>query len=227
MKKIFLLPLLLFLTGCNITVLDPKSDTASEQAFLIEFSFWIMMFVVVTVFILFTYFVIKYRYTETRKHDLPQDVKGNIKLEITWITIPVLLLVVLAVPTLAITYNQSPQWTEESDQSGVVIDVVGKQFNWIFTHANGAEEMDKLVIPEGKSIVLNLKSADVIHSFWVPHLGGKVDVMPGKELTYEINNPKKGTYQGKCAEYCGLGHTDMTFEVKVVSKQVYEQYLQK
>ncbi|MGG4180671.1 cytochrome c oxidase subunit II [Virgibacillus pantothenticus] len=225
MKKIFLLPLLLLLTGCNITVLEPKSETASEQAFLITFSFWIMMIVVVTVFILFARFVWKYRYTDSRKHDLPKDVKGNIKLEITWIIIPVLLLIILAVPTLAITYDQSPEWTKESDDTGVAIDVTGKQFNWMFRHKNGKEEMDKLVIPEGESIILNLRSEDVIHSFWVPELGGKVDVMPGKELTYEIKHPQRGMYQGKCAEYCGLGHADMTFKVEVVSKQAYAQYL--
>lgn len=226
MKKIFLLSLVLLLTGCNITVLDPKSETASEQAFLISFSFWIMMIVVVTVFILFARFIWKYRYTNSRKHILPKDVKGNIKLEITWIIIPVLLLIILAVPTIAITYDQSPEWTKESEDTGIEMDVTGKQFNWLFRHRNGKEEMNKLVIPEGESIILNLRSEDVIHSFWVPELGGKVDVMPGKELTYEIKHPQRGTYQGKCAEYCGLGHTDMTFKVEVVSKQAYAQYLQ-
>ncbi len=225
MKKIVWLFMLIFLAGCNITVLQPKSETASEQAFLINFSFWLMMIVVVTVFTLFIRFVYKYRFTEKRKDDLPEDVKGNRKLEITWIVLPILLLIVLAVPTIAITYEQSAKAPQDRKKNGVHIDVIGKQFSWTFQYENGKKEMNRLVIPEGEPIIFHLTSEDVIHSFWAPKLGGKVDVMPGKEITYEIKKPEKGSYQGKCAEYCGLAHANMTFKTKVVAKEDYQEYL--
>src|SRR5690625_4970895 len=105
MKRIILLLMLFLLAGCNITVLDPKSDTASDQAFLIWFSFGIMVIVVVTVFILFIRFVWKYRLTKDKADFLPKDVSGSKVLEITWIVIPIILLSILAVPTIAIIYK--------------------------------------------------------------------------------------------------------------------------
>lgn len=225
MKKVFVLPLLLLLAGCNITVLDPRSDTASDQAFLIWFSFGLMLIVVVTVLILFVRFVFKYRYRESNKEYIPDDVEGNKLLEATWITIPILILAVLAVPTIAITLEQSPVSNTASDKEGTHVYVTAEQFAWTFEHANGKEEMNNLVIPEGESIIFHLTAEDVIHSFWIPALGGKVDAVPGQEIVYEIENPEAGTYDGMCAEYCGVAHADMTFEANVVSAEAYEQYL--
>lgn len=229
MKKIFILPVFLFLIGCSsITVLDPKSSTGKEQSFLIWFSLGIMALVVITVFVLFTWFVVKYRYTKEKDHVVPKDVKGNLKLELTWTILPILLLAVLAVPTIAITYDQSPiKITDASEDSdGVQIDVKAEQFKWTFTHENGKEVEDELVIPETDAVIFHLKSEDIIHSFWVPALAGKVDVFPDKELTYEIKNPEAGTYKGKCAEYCGIQHAEMTFDVKVVSQEAYKKYVE-
>lgn len=226
MKKVLMTPLFLLLAGCGITVLDPKSSTGKEQAFLIWFGFGLMCIVVLTVFILFIRFVSKYRYTKEKEGHLPKDVKGNLKLELTWTILPIVLLAVLAVPTIAITYDQSPVTNGREEMKGVHIHVKAEQFMWTFTHENGKEVKNKLVIPEEESIIFHLESKDVIHSFWIPALAGKVDVIPGKELVYEIENPEKGTYKGKCAEYCGLQHTDMTFNTEVVSKKVYKKYVE-
>ena len=83
-----------------------------------------------------------------------------------------------------------------------------------------------MVIPETDAVIFHLQSADIIHSFWVPELAGKVDVFPDKELTYEIKHPEAGTYQGKCAEYCGIQHAEMTFETKVVTEKEYKKYVE-
>lgn len=227
MKKtmLFILPLFLFLTGCNITVLDPKSSTGKEQSFLIWFSFGLMCIVVLVVFILFIRFVYKYRYTKEKEGFVPKDVKGNLKLELTWTILPILLLAVLAVPTIAITYDQSPVSDAKEELDGVHVHVKAEQFKWTFTHENGKEVEDELVIPEGESVIFHLEAVDVIHSFWIPALAGKVDAIPGKEVTYEIKNPEVGTYKGKCAEYCGIQHAQMTFETRVVSEDDYQKYL--
>lgn len=226
MKKVLMTPLLLLLAGCGITVLDPKSSTGKEQAFLIWFSFGLMCIVVLTVFVLFIRFVSKYRFTKEKEDHIPQDVKGNLKLELTWTILPILLLAVLAVPTIAITYDQSPVTGAKDEVKGVHIDVKAEQFLWTFTHENGKKAENKLVIPEDESIIFHLESKDVIHSFWIPALAGKVDVIPGKKLTYEIKNPEKGTYKGKCAEYCGIQHANMTFETMVVSREEYKTYIE-
>ncbi|WP_198029966.1 cytochrome c oxidase subunit II [Oceanobacillus manasiensis] len=225
MRRLLIMPLFFLLTGCNIAVLDSRSDTAEDQAFLILFSFALMLLVVLVVCVLFVWFVFKYRYTDEKKHDIPPDVKGNKWLETAWIIGPLLLLAVLAVPTIMMTYDQSPVLSSESEKDGVPVYVTARQFNWTFEHENGKTENNRLVIPEGGSIIFHLSSEDIIHSFWVPRLGGKVDVMPDRELVYEIKNPQVGTYDGKCAEYCGIEHTSMVFEVEVVTAEEYDRYL--
>ena len=225
LKRFTLVLVLLMLAGCDITVLNPKSTTGKDQAFLIWFSFGLMLIVLLVVFFLFIKFVATYRYTDKRANFIPEDVHGNKWLELTWTVLPILLLIVLAVPTVAITYNQSPISEALKKDDAVQIEVEAQQYQWTFTHEGGKAFNQELVIPEGKTIRLHLKSKDVIHSFWVPALGGKVDVMPHKDLYYEIKNPEVGTYHGKCAEYCGLEHAKMIFTAKVVTEDAYEQYL--
>ncbi len=228
MKKLLFFGSLFLMTGCSsITVLDPKSATGKDQAFLIWFSIALMTLVILVVFVLFTYYVIKYREKPGNSDALPVDVKGNVKLELTYTIIPIILLIILAVPTIKITLEQSPSETVAKNQDGNHIEVLAKQFEWSFQHPNGEQVADELVVPEGEPLVFHLTSEDVIHSFWIPELAGKVDVIPGTELTYIIDDAEVGTYQGKCAEYCGIQHKNMTFTVKVVEKDEYIQYLNK
>src|SRR5699024_8166974 len=152
---------------------------------------------------LFTYFVIKYREMPVKSVTFPIDLKGNMKLELTYTILPIILLIVLAVFTVNITIQQSPRTTVTKNKEGRHIEVLAKQFEWSFHHPNGERVADELVVPEGEPLVFHLTSEDVIHSFWIPELAGKVDVIPGNQITYVIDDAEVGTYQGKCAEYCG------------------------
>lgn len=219
--------ILLLVSGCsNITILNPKSATGKDQAYLIWLSLGIMSIVILVVFILFALFIVKYRYTKERGSILPEDIKGNKKLELTYTIIPCVLLIILAIPTVKITMEQSPsiKLAKENEEQ-IHIEVTARQFEWAFEHENGKHEKDILIIPEDKEVVFHLKSEDVIHSFWVPELAGKVDVFPNKELMYVIDEAEKGTYQGKCAEFCGVQHANMIFTTKVVSQEDYLAYL--
>lgn len=215
-----------FLSGCHIRVLNPKSDTAEAQSFLIYFSFGIMILVLLTVFSLLSRFVRKYR-NRTGNHQALKHEEGNKKLEIVWTIIPVLLLAILAIPTVIVTYNQSPN---QADQSGdrreeVHINVTAEQYQWTFIYENGKTTSGELYLPSDKTIVLHLRSKDVIHSFWVPSIGGKVDVLPHKENTMKLENIESGVYQGKCAEFCGTNHTDMRFTTRVISSKQFLDWL--
>src|SRR5699024_9307889 len=108
MKRIWFIPVVLLLSCCNITILNPKSATGEDQAFLIRLSLIIMSVVVVTVFVLLVWFINKYRKSNLEEGYIPSDVSGNKKLETTWTLIPIMLLAILAVPTIGITYYQSP-----------------------------------------------------------------------------------------------------------------------
>ncbi|WP_226037473.1 cytochrome c oxidase subunit II [Aquibacillus saliphilus] len=229
MKKLvsLLLIFLPLLSGCQLRALNPNSERASDQTFLIWFSFGLMMIVLSVVFFLFVRFVSKYKQTEMNKNDIPRDVKGNKKLEITWTTLSMLLLVILAVPTVAITMESSPELAETSleNTSALHINVTARQYSWSFQYQNGKTSENQLILPKDKEIVLHLKSDDVIHSFWVPELSGKQDVLPGKEIILEFKADQVGTFLGKCAEFCGVNHTNMTFETKVITQNKYAEWV--
>ncbi|WP_181347737.1 cytochrome c oxidase subunit II [Thalassobacillus sp. CUG 92003] len=223
MKRLFIMLGLVLLSGCSLRVLDPKTSTGQDQANLIYLSFGIMMVVLVVVFVLFALFVTKYRETESNQNVIPEDSAGDRRLEITWTVIPVILLTILAIPTVQITYDLAS--TDAESEETVHIDVVAEQFNWNFNYENGKATENEVIIPKGQEVVFHLESADVVHSFWIPQLSGKTDVIPGEELVQSFTPQETGTYQGKCAEFCGSLHAVMRFETKVVEQDEFEDWL--
>ncbi|EKE32385.1 cytochrome caa3-type oxidase II [Salimicrobium jeotgali] len=223
MKKLLPALIMLFLTGCNVRTLNPVSETGADQAFLIKLSFGIMMFVVAVVCVLFIIFTVKYRENDLNRKDIPKHEEGSRVLEILWTTIPFVLLAILAVPTVMYTFQASN--TEAGSEDTLHVDVIAEQWNWTFAYENGKETHKELVLPVDREIVLHLKSTDVIHSFWVPRLIGKRDTIPGEENELKVTPDQTGTYQGKCAEFCGLGHTDMRFDTEVIPAEEFEEWL--
>ncbi|MYL49564.1 cytochrome c oxidase subunit II [Halobacillus litoralis] len=230
MKKLFWpFVVIAFLSGCQMRVLNPKSDTADTLTNLIYLSFGIMMLVLIVVFVLFVYFLRKFRERKGTKFDVPADEKENKWLEITWTVIPILLLAILAVPTVKATYDLTSKVSgsaEGSKDNAMIVEVVGQQFNWKFTYENGKESYDELILPVDQVVEFRLTSNDVIHSFWVPNLSGKIDVLPGEETRLSFEPREEGMYQGKCAEFCGAEHTLMRFETKVISQEAFESWMQ-
>ncbi|ARI76008.1 cytochrome c oxidase subunit II [Halobacillus mangrovi] len=228
MKKTGLFFMLLLLSGCNMRVLNPASDTAEKLTDLIYLSFGLMMLVFVIVMILFVHFLRKFRETKETQNVIPDDESENKWLELTWTVLPFVLLAVLAVPTVKATYDLTSQVSgsgEEPQGEAIVVEVVGQQFNWRFTYDNGRTSVDELVLPVGREVEFHLTSNDVIHSFWVPNLAGKIDVIPGEETRLSFQPSDTGTFQGKCAEFCGAEHTLMRFETRVVSEAEFKQWL--
>jgi cytochrome c oxidase subunit 2 len=102
--------------------------------------------------------------------------------------------------------------------SPLEIDVTGQQWVWTFTYPqNGNVESDQLYLPENRPVVFRVTSDDVIHSFWVPEMGIKVDANPGMTTTTQTIPDRLGTYPVKCAELCGLLHADMETYAHVVT----------
>lgn len=224
MKKVTFILSFLFLTGCSeLRVFQPISEAGREQAFLIKYGFWLMMIVLLVVTVLYVRFVIKYKETAKNKEDVPSEIDSNLKLELSWTIFPILILIALAIPTVMITYENSPSaYTKEE---GIDIFVTARQFSWEFEYETGLSSVNELIVPVGETAVLHLTSDDVIHSFWVPEFGGKQDAIPGKEIVYTITPEQVGTYMGQCAEFCGIEHTKMEFTAKVVSMQEYNEFL--
>ncbi len=174
---------------------------------------------------------IKFRY-RAGKNENPKQVHGNTRLEIGWTVLPALLLAIVAVPTVATIFDLA----ENPGPSALQVTVEGKQWWWQFSYPEAkVVTADELVIPTGRDVYLGLtacngsgdqKTCNVIHSFWVPELAGKKDVVPGQTNHLTIKADKPGTYLGQCAEYCGLSHANMRFRVIAKTPADYEQWIQ-
>ncbi|MFQ3545182.1 cytochrome c oxidase subunit II [Halobacillus rhizosphaerae] len=227
LRIIPLMAMVSLLSGCDLRVLNPASDTADTLSNLIYLSFILMMLVFAVVIILFTRFVLKYRQTKENKDYIPAEKKESKLYETLWTVLPILLLVVLAVPTVKATYDLTYKSAagEGFKRDAVQVDVQAKQFSWTFTYENGKKSQNELVLPVDQKAAFTLTSKDVVHSFWVPRLGGKIDCIPGKTTHMALVPEKIGTYQGKCAEFCGASHAYMRFKTRVVSRETFEKWL--
>ncbi|WP_407270147.1 cytochrome c oxidase subunit II [Radiobacillus sp. PE A8.2] len=217
----------LLTSGCSLRVLDPASKTASAQSDLIYFSFFLMLVVLLIVFSLFAHFIRKYRAGNSAHstYNYPDD---NRRLELLWTILPIILLTILAVPTVIVTYQQSPNQyvsTEKQQEDQVHIQVTAERYSWQFRYENGETSTNNLYLPSNQEVVFHLQSNDVIHSFWIPSLGGKVDVLPDQENSLTIADMEEGVYQGKCAEFCGIEHSRMRFTAHVLSAQAFQHWL--
>ncbi len=103
----------------------------------------------------------------------------------------------------------------------------GEMWVWRFSYPDhpGAGETDVLHIPAGQAVDVLVTSSDVVHSFWVPRLAGKIDAIPGHENVVRIKADRPGAYNGVCAEFCGMGHTDMRFMVVAHDPADYEAFM--
>src|SRR5437899_3366701 len=140
-----------------------------------------------------------------------------------WATVPALILIGL----FGITVSRLGDLSQiPTDPNTLHISVTGKQFQWEFAYGSSGVKSNDLHIPVGTPLVFDVTSTDVIHSFWVPDLYGKIDANPGRvnRITFRANKP--GEYRGVCAELCGAGHGAMLFRVEAVTQGEFQQWLQ-
>lgn len=224
-----LLLLSVMLTGCGkkgVSALIPMGEIAREQAWLMLFSFCIMLVVVAVVVIIFIYVLVRFRARRGQEDVIPKQVEGHTVLEILWTVIPIILLIILAVPTIAKTVSEENTHVGKNNKNVVQINVTANQYWWEFQYPDQKiTTAQDLVIPKGKTVILKLTSKDVIHAFWVPALAGKIDANPGQTTKLKFKADHEGTYRGRCAELCGSSHALMYFNVKAVSDDEYNQWI--
>ncbi|WZY01051.1 cytochrome c oxidase subunit II [Bacillus sp. FSL W7-1360] len=221
--------LLFVLTGClgkeNLTALDPKGPATKWIYDNMILSLVIMTFVSVVVFVIFFMILVKFR-RKDGDDALPKQVHGNMAMEITWTVIPVILLIILFIPTVSGTFKFHVNAVPEEHEGSVYIDVTGHQYWWQFDYVGeGFTAGQEVYIPVGEKVVFELNAEDVIHSFWVPALGGKIDTIPGVTNALWLQAEKPGVYQGKCAELCGPSHALMDFKVIALERDEYDAWV--
>ncbi len=239
-----LLTLLLLLTvGCSAA--DPQNTlgsnlgiVAKKQAdlFWTVFAWATIVFVFVESLLLFTV----WRFRRREGAPEPHQTHGNTRLEIGWTVVPALILITVAVPTVSLLWELAAQPAVAVD-----VNVIGHQWWWEFQYPNmGTTDIsnpspswgptcpsclvtaNELHIPQGETVEFHLTSADVIHSFWVPKLGGKLDVVPGKTQSFWLRGDEPGMFYAQCAELCGIQHANMKFRVVVDTREKFNQWVQ-
>jgi cytochrome c oxidase subunit II len=173
-----------------------------------------------------------------RSDELPKQTAYNLPLEIVYTIVPFVIIAVLFFYTVVVQNRVQ----ERSAEPDLTVAVNAFKWNWQFVYPetsgeNGepvdtigsSDEIPILVLPTGQDVRFELASADVIHSFWVPEFLFKLDVIPGNENgrdnVFEVTVEEEGAYVGRCAELCGTYHAFMNFEVRAVSPEDFESYI--
>jgi cytochrome c oxidase subunit 2 len=206
----------------EITLQPSASPVMDNITWFHNFLLWIIAAITIFVAILLAIVAIKFN---ARKNPVPSKTTHNTGLEVAWTIIPVVILAVVAVPTLRTIFDLRSE--PDPSENALVIDVIGHQWWWEFSYPEyGFTTANEMHIPAGRAVFLNITSADVIHSFWVPQLNGKRDAVPGRwnHLTIEADEP--GVYLGQCAEFCGLAHADMRQRVIAETPEDFEAWAQ-
>ncbi|MDV2582263.1 cytochrome c oxidase subunit II [Alkalibacillus haloalkaliphilus] len=226
----------LILSGCGepfLSTLQPSGEGAAMLLELIILSTVIMLFVFVVVMAIYIYVIIKFRQKKGQEDFIPKQTEGSHALETLWTVIPIILLLILAVPTVQYTFAfadvNTPEVSEEGEELDQIwIDVTGKQYWWHFEYEGlDITTSQEIYIPTDRRVYLSMISDDVIHSFWVPSIQGKMDVNPtGNRNEMWLQADEEGVYWGKCAELCGPSHSLMDFKVIAVSPGEFEEWVE-
>jgi cytochrome c oxidase subunit II len=170
-------------------------------------------------------FMVKYRRGKRQRNTDAPQIHGSTKLEVLWTVVPVVFLAAIG----AFTFYKLPGIADAPKAAAAdetTIQVEGHQFYWLFRYPNGAVSINTMVAPADEVVNEQITSPlwDVIHSWWVPNLGGKYDAIPGKINKTWFKAPV-GSYPARCAELCGIQHALMDGTVKVVPRQQYDLFV--
>jgi cytochrome c oxidase subunit 2 len=212
----------------GIAPVEPKSPNADG---IMQSYLWVSIFTA-AIFVLvqgsLIWFMIRYR---RRRRDRSEDgaqVHGNTNLELAWTVAPVLIL--LAIGSFVFYKLPGIQDVPSASAEGgrVDVEVDGYRYYWNFTYPNGVIAVDTLRAPVGQTVKLDISAPDfeVIHSWWIPALGGKFDAIPGKVNETWFSAEEPGIYRGQCAEFCGVEHAAMKAEVEAMPREEFEQWLE-
>lgn len=219
------------LAGCGVPSFGMPGSTTKQGAR--TYTLWQALFVTAIVvgagvWGLIIWSVLRYR--RRSDEETPNQRPYNIRMEVLYTVVPVVMVIAIFVATVGVQRANS-QLTSRPD---VTVEVRGFQWQWQFVYpedhitvtgdsVNG--HPPKLVLPVDQKVRLRLVAEDVDHSFWVPRFLSKRDLIPGVRNEIEVDPTRPGHYVGRCAEFCGLDHWRMNFEVDVVSRAEYRRWL--
>jgi len=205
----------------------PKSTSAGN----ITDAWWFVTGFILAVFVgvetLLIVFIARYRRGRRQRYADGAQIHGATRLETLWTLIPVLILVAVATFVFVKLPGIKNGPSAAAARARVTIDVRGQQFYWQYTYPNGAVSIDRLRVPVNEPVLLNVTAPDfdVIHSWWIPALGGKIDAIPGRMNHTLFRATRTGVFGGRCAELCGVQHAAMLMAVEVMPRDAYDRWV--
>jgi cytochrome c oxidase subunit II len=207
--------------------LKPDGPVARQEDHLFKPVFWIAAAVFVLVEFMVVYFA--WRFRQRSDADAPKQIHGNKRLEILWTILPAALLAGIAIPTVLTIFDVA----QRPVGSNVLnVKVTGHQWWWEYEYTdfkteggNPVRTANELVIPSGRWVYLSMTSVDVIHSYWVPKLAGKQDVIPGRITHLKLKADHPGVYRGQCAEFCAVSHANMRLRAIALSDTDFDAWV--
>ena len=201
------------------SALNPAGEVAREQLSLFRLTLWWGTGVLVVVLAAIIYSMVRFR-RRSDSDGIPDQIEGALWLEFTWTFIPAIILVIIGIPTVRLIFNTERY--VEATNADLRVNVIGHQWWWEFEYPDlGIVTANELHIPVGRRVILELDSADVLHSFWVPRLGGKRDLIPNQDNQLWLSADEAGLYYGHCAELCLTAHAYMRFRVVAESDEAF------
>jgi len=199
---------------------------ASPNATHIQHAYYLILGFTVAIFILveslLVIFIVKYRSRGRPRTVEGAQVHGHTRLELIWTVFPVVILAIIA----AFVFYELPNIdSAPAAAEPIHITVEGHQYYWQYDYPNGARSIGTLHAPVGAVVDLKVVSPDVIHSWWIPALGGKIQAIPGRTNHTWFQATKAGSYDGQCAQLCGVFHASMLATVQAGSQRQYRHYL--
>jgi len=226
-----------------ITPEDGPTPNAQKVDELYKIVFYIGIVVIGTVWAILFYSLFRFR--ARRGRQAPQ-ITGNTSLELGWTAAATVIVIAITIITyiylddITQPVASGPEAVAEArDQFATInqppppgrksldIQVSGQQYLWRYQYPNQAVSFHQMVVPRDTTVTLTLKANDVIHSWWIPALGGKLDAVPGYENKTWFKATETGTFEGQCAELCGTGHAAMTAKVTVVEPPAYKIWVER
>lgn len=217
--------------------LQPKGEYAKQILDLTRPFFWIAVAVGIGVVAGTIFVAVRFRQKPGGEERMPHQTHGNTALEVGWTIVPALILAVMAVPTVATIFSLA----EKPKGDVLNVTVEGRQWWWQFTYEDGSKIVtaNELHMQTGQPLLLTQTGPPlatqsdsptqqynngVLHSFWIPELNGKKDIVPGRKQTNKFVTDRPGTYLGQCAEYCGSSHANMRMRVIVHTPEDFAKW---
>jgi cytochrome c oxidase subunit II len=214
------------LGGCAwdapMSTLVARSDFAHAILHVYSIITWTTAIIGLLVFVALFVILVRFR---ARPGDttLPRQIRGHTLLEISWTIGPALALLIIAIPTIQIIFRTQ---TAATPPDALQVTVRGWQWWWEFRYPQlDLVTANEMHLPAGRRVVLRLDGPDVIHSFWVPQLGGKRDIIPGRLNQITLIPEQAGDYWGQCAEFCGASHANMGMRVIVDAAADFDRWV--